>query len=80
MTKIRPADAFKLEIKCGILKRFSKNCARFNRSVKSANGMVYVTLQNVTYSGEVFQKDIYLENLLKMDEKALKRYAESYLS
>lgn len=81
MLSISETDRFLLETKCAILKRNSKCPDGFSWSLKRKNeSYVYITLLCVTYDGEVYQKDIYLSNLLRMDEKALKRYAKSYLS
>ena len=81
MYSISETDRFLLETKCAILKRNSKCSDGFSWALKRKNeSYVYITLKCVTYDGEVYQKDIYLSNLLRMDEKALKRYAESYLN
>lgn len=80
MINLSEIDRFLIETKCEILKRYCSNCARFNHVIKDNNGYVYITLMNITYSGEIFQKDIYVQNLLKMNEQMLRRYAESYLN
>ena len=80
MINLSEIDRFLIETKCEILKRNCKNCAKFSHIIKIKNECVYITLMNVTYSGEIYQKDIYVPNLLKMNEQMLKRYAESYLN
>ena len=80
MINLSEIDRFLIETKCEILKRNCLNCAKFNHIIKDNNGYVYITLMNVTFSGEIYQKDIYVPNLLKMNEQILKRYAESYLN
>lgn len=78
---ISETDRFLLETKCNILKRKSKCPDGFSWVLKRKNeSYIYVSLKCVTMDGEVFQRDIYLAHLLKMNERALRLYAESYFN
>lgn len=80
MIKITETDRFLLDTKCSILKRNSACSDGFSYCIKrKSENCIYITLKCVTFAGEVFQRDIYLANLLKMNTAALRRYAESYL-
>lgn len=80
MIKLSETDTVLLEKKLEVLERHCACPDGFNYVVRAtSNGLVFITLQVVTYDGEVYQKDIYLSYLLKMDEIALARYARSYL-
>lgn len=81
MINLSETDRFLLETKCNILKRNSKFPDGFSWSFRRKNeSYIYVSLRCVTMDNEVFQKDIYLPHLLKMNERALKLYAESYFN
>jgi len=80
MNYLNETDRFLLETKCAILKRNSRCPDGFSYRINRKNDYIFITLKCVTADGEVFQKDIYLSNLLRMNEKSLKRYAQSYLN
>ena len=81
MINLSETDRFLLETKCNILKRKSKCPDGFSWRLKRTNeSHLYVALKCVTMDNELFQKDIYLPHLLKMNERALKLYAESYFN
>ena len=66
--------------KCVEMQKFCKNCARLNHSfVKRGNG-TYISLTNVTYSGEIFTKEILVHNFILLSDVGMKRFADSYLN
>lgn len=80
MIKLNETDAFLMETKLNIMRENCRCPDGFDYALKADKHGVYITLQCVTYDGEVYSKDIRLANLLKMNEKALVRYTEAYLS
>ena len=80
MIKLSETDTVLLEKKLEVLKRYCACPDGFNYAAKAtSNGVVFISLQVVTYDGEVYQKDIYLSSLQIMNEPALKEYARNYL-
>lgn len=80
MIKLSEQDTALLEKKLEVLKRYCACPDGFNYAAKAtSNGIVFISLQVVTYDGEVYQKDIYLSSLHIMNEPALKEYARNYL-